>query len=292
MASVKKNIKKEELKTNVNRPRVGVALSGGSARGIAHIGVLKALIENEIPIDCISGTSAGAIVAAVYAFDVPLDALIEKAKKLSWYSISGFPNLKLGLVPNNALEKIIEEFVGSADISKARIPLAIVATDIESGEKVVFRKGKVALAARASACLPGLFVPVEVDGRKLVDGGVTENLPLEPLLEMGADISIGVHVTRWHSRKKVNNILDVVSNAIDILADYQKDIPGRFVDVVIEPDLGAYSSSDFKKADEMVDIGYRAAVRKIPEIRRLLEEKGTKRKAKGILERFWDWLLG
>jgi len=288
MASIKDNIGKTEKS---DRPRIGVALGGGFARGIAHIGVLKAFADHDISVDCISGTSAGALVAATYAFGVPLDMLVEKSKKLSWYSISGFPSLKLGIVPNDALEKIIEEFIGSADIAKARIPLAIIATDIETGEKVVFRKGKAGLAARASACIPGLFIPVEIDGKKLVDGGLMENLPLEPLREMGADIAIGVDVSQWHGEKKVSNILDVMSNAIDILASHQKAVPGRFIDIVIEPDLGAYSSSDFKKADEIVAIGYRAAVRKIPEIRRLLEKRGKQEKPKNIFIRFWNWLL-
>lgn len=288
MPSAKRNIKKREI---VHRPRIGVALGGGFARGIAHIGVLRAFADYDIPVDCISGTSAGAVAAATYAFGVSPDALIEKAKKLSWYSIFGFSRLKLGLVSNSALEKILEGLIGSVDIAAAHCPLAIVAADIETGEKIVFRKGKAALVVRASTCLPGLFTPVEIDGRKLMDGGLVENLPLGPLQDMGADIAIGVDVAHWHSEKKVNNILDVMSNAIDIFASQQKAVPGRLADVFIEPDLGMYSSSDFKKADEMVAIGYRAAVRKIPEIRRLLEKKTQRGKPKNLFLRLTNWLL-
>ena len=252
--------------------------------------MLKAFIDYGIPIDCISGTSAGAVVAATYAFDVSLDILIGKAKKLSWYSISGVPRLKLGLVSNNALKRIVEEIIGFVDISASHCPLAIVATDIETGEKIVFQKGSASLAVQASTCLPGLFTPVEISGRKLMDGGLAENVPIEPLRKMGADIVIGVDVAHWHSKKKVNNILDVMSNAIDILASHQKVTDSRSVDVLIDPELGEYSHSDFKKADELVAAGYRAAVRKIPEIRRLLRKK-TQPREKNIFKRFLDWLL-
>ena len=287
MPSVKKDIKKIS-----NRPRVGVALGGGSARGIAHLGVLKAFKDNDISIDYISGTSAGAVVAAMYAFDVPLDTLTTRVKKLSWYSISELPRSKLGLVSNIAIKKIVEEIIGPVDISKSHCPLAIVATDIETGEKIVFQNGSVALAVQASACLPGLFTPVEIDGRKLMDGGLAENVPVEQLREMGADIIIGVDVAHWPSRKKVNNILDVMSNTIDILVSHQKTTRERFVDILIEPDLGMYNPSDFKKADEIISAGYRAAVRKIPEIRRSLKKKTRQRKPKGLFVRFLDWLSG
>ncbi len=284
MPPVKKNKK--------NMPRIGIALGGGSARGIAHIGVLKALKDHGIQIDCISGTSAGAFIAAMYAFDVPLDTLTTKVKKLSWYSISELPRSKLGLVSNSAIKKIIEEIIGHVDISKSHCPLAIVATDIETGEKIVFQDGNVALAVQASTCLPGLFTPVEIDGRKLMDGGLAENVPLEPLREMGADIMIGVDVAHWPSRKKVDNVLDVISNTIDILISHQKIVHENFVDVFIEPDLGMYNSSDFKKADEMVNAGYHAAIKKIPEIRRLLKKKAQQKKQRGPFMRFLEWLSG
>jgi len=289
MPSVKKDTKRKKIK---NRLRVGIALGGGSARGIAHIGILKALKDHDIPIYCISGTSAGAIIAAMYAFDVPLDTLTMRVKKLSWYSISELPRSKLGLVSNVAIKKIVEEIIGPVDINKSHCPLAIVATDIETGEKIVFHNGSVALAVQASTCLPGLFTPVEIDGRKLMDGGLAENVPLEPLRKMGAEIVIGVDVAHWPSQKKVDNILDVISNTIDILINHQKIVRENFVDISIEPDLGMYNSSDFKKADEIVSAGYRAALRKIPEIRRLLKKKAPQRKPKGLFVRFLDWLSG
>ena len=272
--------------------KIGLALGGGAARGIAHIGVLQAFADHGIPVDCITGTSAGAIVAASFAFGVPLDRITEKARALTWYSLSNFPISKLGLASNGVIEKMMEEVIGPADITEAKIPLAIVAADIESGEKVVFRRGKVATMVRASSCIPGMFAPVEVGARKLVDGGITENVPLSPLREMGAKILIGVDVTHWHSERKVGNVLDVMANAIDILANHQTNVAHRLADVLIMPDLGAYSPSDFKKADELVHAGYRAAMKKMPEIREAMAKHGVGGRRENVFVRFGRWLSG
>ncbi len=271
------------------RPRIGIALSGGSARGIAHIGVLQSLIDHNIPVDCISGTSAGSVVATGFAFGIPLEKLREKAEQINWYNISNFPTSALGLVSNQAVEKIMEEFIGAADISEAKIPLAIIATDIETGEKVVFRTGKAALAVRASTCIPGLFVPVEIAGRKLVDGELSESLPLSPLRDMNADIRIGVNVVHWHSKKKVSTIFDIMSNAIDITANHQKEDPLQYADLIIEPNLGDYGSSDFKKTDAMINEGYRAATLKIPEIKRLLARAQEMPEPETLIEKIRRW---
>src|ERR1019366_8728934 len=146
-------------RTTPTHPKFGLALGGGSARGIAHIGVLQALIDNEIPIDCIAGTSAGAIIATLFTLGIPLKEIEEKGKSLTWYSLSGFPNSTLGLTSNQPLQKMMEDLIGKADIKDAKIPLAIALTDIETGKNVVFRKGSAALIVRASACIPGLFAP-------------------------------------------------------------------------------------------------------------------------------------
>ncbi|MBU6142145.1 patatin-like phospholipase family protein [Patescibacteria group bacterium] len=268
------------------KPRIGLALSGGSARGIAHIGVLQALSDHHIPIDCIAGTSSGAIVAAAFAFGYPLPKLQEKAKTLSWYSIANLPTSGLGLTSNQSLGKIMEEFIGgAADIKDAKIPLAIVATDIETGEKVVFRNGNAALAVRASACIPGVFIPVEIEGRKLVDGGLSESLPLSSLQTLQPDIRIGVNAIHWHSTKPVGNLIDVMSNAIDIAANHQKENPLQFADIMIEPDLSDFGPSDFKKTDALIAEGYRAALAQLPAIKELIRQRSPEPSWK----RFFRW---
>ena len=275
----------------LRRPIVGLALGGGAARGIAHIGILQALLENEIPIDCIAGTSAGAIIAAAFAFGMPLRDIKDGAKRLSWYTLSSFPDSKLGLASNRALEGMMEKILGKKDIAEANMPLAVTATDIESGAGVVFRKGKAALAVRASCCIPGLFAPVTVEGRKLVDGQLSENVPLSPLKDMGADIMIGVNLMHWHSERAVDNALDVLSNAMDIMIAHEEKDPLRDAAIIIEPDLAAFSSSDFKKIDAFIEAGYHAAMLKMPEIKQRLGKRRRHRKTekKGFFAKLKAW---
>jgi NTE family protein len=273
------------------RKSIGVALGGGVALGMAHVGVLAALTENDIPIDCIAGTSAGALVATGYAFGMTTEEMSAVAAKLNWPHISGFPNSLLGFASNRSIEVDVEKYIGKKGIEKANIPLAIVVTDIEDGEQVVLRRGRASLAVRASTCIPGMFVPVEIDGRKFVDGGLTENLPLSPLREMDAEIKIGVNVVRWHARKEVKNVIDVMTNTISILASHQRHLVSQNVDILIEPDLSAYTSSDFKKSAAIIAEGYRAATAKVPEIKEMMRHRSHRhpKSAQGILGRIWDW---
>jgi NTE family protein len=275
------------------RPRVGVALGGGGALGMAHVGVLAALMKNDIPIDCIAGTSAGALVATGYAFGMTTEEMKAVAIKLNWPYISSFPNSLLGFASNRSIEVEVERYLGNKGIEQANIPLAIVVTDIEDGERVILRSGRAALAVRASTCIPGMFVPVEIDGRKFVDGGLTENLPLSPLREMDAEIKIGVNVVHWHSRREVKNVIDVMTNTISILASHQRHLVPQNVDILIEPNLSAYTPSDFKKNMEIIEEGYRAAMAKVPEIQAMMKHRSRKgvhvEKAQGILGRIWNW---
>ncbi len=253
-----------------NKPRVGVALSGGSALGIAHIGVLKSLNEHHVPIDCIAGTSAGAIVAACYAFDVPLEKITKKAGDLSWYALSKISFSGMGLVSHAALGKLIGEFLRDVNIEESTIPLAIVATDIATGERVIFRKGPLIDALMASTCIPGVFIPVEIGGRMFVDGGLVDNLPMTALEEMKATVKIGVNVNRWSSKRKPKNVLDVVVKSFEIATSYRH--PAKKNEIFIEPHLEAFSPSDFSKADKLVAEGYQAAGTAMPDIRRLAGE--------------------
>jgi len=253
-----------------NRPKVGLALSGGSALGNVHIGVLQSFQDHKIPIDCISGTSAGAIVAACYAFGVPVEDMVDKTKSLSWYKISNLSYSRMGLITTDNIGRLTEELIGKVNIEDAKIPLAIIATDIESGEPVVFKKGNLSQAIMASVCIPGLFVPIEVNGRQLVDGGLVENLPLSPLQEMGAEIRIGVDLSRWRNYKKPTSVIDVMLNSLDIMTHTQtKEQAGR-AEILIEPHLEKYTSSDFKKAVELAAEGYRAATLALPAINNAL----------------------
>lgn len=249
-------------------PSVGLALSGGSAVGVAHIGAVRALREKGIGISHVSGTSAGSVVAACVAFGVSEERMIEVTKRLSWSNISDFGYSKLGLNSNRPVGKLVTELVGDVMIEDAPIPLAIIAADIDTGEKVVFRKGRLADAVRASTCIPGFFVPVDIDGRQYVDGGIVENVPLSPLRRMGADIRVGVDLGYWRTLRPTENILDVITNSYGILVRNQKDPSPSRDSIVVRPHLEKYSMSDFGKSDALIDIGYRAMRARIPEIRR------------------------
>ncbi len=257
-----------------NSRKVGLALSGGSALGMAHIGVIKALQEQAIPIDFVSGTSAGALVAAAVAFEVPLNKMIEVSKKLNWKNISVFGYSKMGLNSNKPLEEIVEEMVGKEKIENARLPLAIVATDIDTGEEIVFREGSVAKAVMASTCIPGFYTPVEIKGKRFVDGGLVENLPLSPLEAMGAKIKIGVNLESHKKFRKVKNVLDVIKNSYTIMMKPQSLFLEKKSEIIlIKPRLEKFQASDFEKIEDLMQAGYDAALLAIPKIKKQLTKK-------------------
>jgi NTE family protein len=171
---------------------IGLALGGGAILGAAHIGVLSALEERKIKITSIAGTSIGAFIAALYAFGLTPEKIEAKVTDLNWLDAAGFSISKYGLLSNEKLGDIMKKTVGDAQLEDAEIPLAVVATDIAAGERFVFKEGNVAESVRASSCIPGIFVPVEVGTRLLVDGGLVENVPISPLKEMGAEPIMGV----------------------------------------------------------------------------------------------------
>lgn len=263
-----------------NKIKVGLALGGGSALGIAHLGVIQALEDHKIPIDCLSGTSAGAIVAACYAFGVPLKKIAAVTKKLKWTTFSRFCLSKMGIMDNSIVGEMVIDLIGRGPnvlIEDSPIPLAITATDVSSGQRVVFTKGNLAKAVMASSCLPGLFVPVEIDGHKLVDGAFVENVPIFSLTELGADINIGVSLRHSYPYIEPRNVLDIFSNIINILTEKQYALIEKsgLGSLLIKPHLENYGSSDFEKTDDLIAEGYHSAVLAIPEIKSLLEDKET-----------------
>lgn len=266
---------KKDRQKSIGGVRVGLALSGGSAVGIAHVGAVRALREADVVIGSVAGTSAGAVVAACVAFEIPEERMIEVSRRLSWSNISDFGYSKLGLNSNKPVGKLIEELIGDVSIEDAPIPLAIVATDIDTGEKVVFRKGNLAEAVMASTCIPGFFVPVEIGGRRLVDGGIVENLPLPSLSQSRVDVRIGIDLGYWRTIHTAKNVLDVVTNSYAILVRNQESgsVSSREDGIVVRPHLEGFTISDFKRMDELIDIGFRATRARIPAVRRRIVAK-------------------
>ncbi|MDP9503007.1 patatin-like phospholipase family protein [Pseudomonas protegens] len=279
------------------RPKIGLVLSGGAARGMAHIGVLKALEEQGIRIDAIAGTSMGAVIGGLYASGYKIDELEKLALNIDWrqalsdappredvpfrrkqddrdflvkqklsFRDDGSLGLPLGVIQGQNLALLLESKLAHAsdtrDFDKLPIPFRAVATDIASGEKVVFRKGHLPQVIRASMSIPAVFAPVELDGRLLVDGGMTDNIPLDVARDMGVDIAIVVDIgTPLRSRKQLNTVVDVLNQSITLmtrrnseeqLATLHKD------DVLIQPSLSSFGVTDFGRAQEVIDAGYRA----------------------------------
>ena len=262
----------------MREPKIGLALSGGASFGAAHVGVLQSFSEHNIPISCIAGTSAGAIVGALHAFGISEERTIERVANMSWRSVARLSLSKYSFISNDALGDILHDMLGDPRIEDAHIPLAIMATDITSGELVVFREGPVVPALLASSCIPGIFSPVNFNGRMLVDGGLINNLPLSQLAPMGADIEIGVNVIPSLPDHPPANWFDIMNRSFYILSK------GRYADatdnhIVIQPDLAHYSYSSLGQATPMIAEGRRAADK---EISRILEAIDAFKQERGV----------
>ena len=237
---------------------ISLALGGGAVLGAAHIGVLKALDEYDIAINRISGTSIGAMIAALYAFGKNPDEIEETVEKLEWLDVTSFTLSRYGILSNDDLGKQVSTLLGNVDIAEARIPLYLMATDLTHGTKVVLRKGDVSQAVMASSCIPGIFVPVEIDGQLLVDGGLLENVPVSPLREAGAEFIVGVDLSAGRHYQRPQDIIDVFANAIDITIDNVTRLQTSDADLVIAPELSSYSRRDMSRIPELIEEGYRS----------------------------------
>jgi NTE family protein len=285
------------LASEAPRPKVGLVLSGGAARGLAHIGVLKALEEQGIRIDAIAGTSMGAVVGGLYASGYKVDELEKLALSIDWQAAlsdappredvpfrrkqddrdflvkqklsfrdDGSLGLPLGVIQGQNLALLLESLLAhtsdTRDFDKLPIPFRAVTTDIANGEKVVFRKGHLPQVIRASMSIPAVFAPVELDGRLLVDGGMTDNIPLDVAREMGVDIAIVVDIgTPLRNRKQLTTVVDVLNQSITLMTRRNSEEQLATLhanDVLIQPALAAFGVTDFGKAQEMIDAGYRA----------------------------------
>lgn len=246
--------------SNSEPRKLGLALGGGATLGVAHVGVLKALEEMSIDLHCISGTSIGAYIAALYAFGITPADIEEEVRGLNWLDISSFSisTLKFGLLNNDKLGNSIEKLLGNVQIRDAKIPLAIVATDITHCKKAVLTDCALSQAVMASTCVPGLFSPVEIDDQMLVDGGLVENVPISPLQKLGANLTVGVDLSAHRAYREPEDLVDVLVNSIDIAIDNATRLQTSHADLVIAPELRAYSRTDSGQVSELVDSGLKA----------------------------------
>ena len=247
--------------------KIGLALGGGAAKGIAHIGVIKCLEEDEIDIAYISGTSIGSLVAAFYAFGRSIEDMMSISETLSISRVTSFTLRKRGFFTTESIRELIIQELGDVNIEDSKIPLAILAADITTGEEIVFRHGPLADAICASIAVPGVYVPVEIQGRLLVDGGIVENVPISPLKKMGAGIIIAVDLNGISRYRYPKDIMDVMGNAFDIAIDLRTRDQIKSADLAISMDLSQFSRVDnTKRVQELMNVGYYATKNKIPKL--------------------------
>lgn len=247
----------------MKKKKVGLALGGGAVLGAAHIGVLKALDEYDIKFTHVTGTSIGAFVAAYVAFGKGWKEIMEFATEMQWIDVTGISLSRYALLSNEKLGELIDKHIGKKNIEDADIPLAMVATDIKNGEKIVLKKGSVANAVMASTCIPGIFKPVEIDNRMLVDGGVVENVPVKTLKDLGGKKVIGVDLNAKHSFGDPENILDVIINSFHYTMHAAAKLQREDADLIIEPDLSDFNRSNMDQVEDLMDKGYKDAKKQL-----------------------------
>lgn len=257
---------------------IGLALGSGSARGLAHIGVLKVLEREGIPINAISGASIGALIAGLYAAGVPLEDLESIALKATRRTVLSFidpiPSLK-GLMLGKRIQELLRSFIGSADFSELKIPVALVATDILTGEEVVFKNnGDVVDAIRASISIPVVFVPVRVGERTLVDGGVVNPVPVDTVTSLdprAVPVAVSVIPKVEHKQAERPTTVDIFLNAFDIMQQRLYEMNKSLARIVIEPDVSFASGIEFWEARRIIERGEQAALKAVPDIKRALK---------------------
>jgi len=266
-----------DLLRKINRPRVGLALSGGAARGMAHIGVLRALEENAIPIDAIAGASAGALVGGLYAAGLSIAQLEAMARKFRWRHMGRIGFSRLGLQSSAPMETFLRANLPVTRFEDLKIPFAALATDLRNGTAVALRDtGDIPLAIRASNCLPAFYVPVrDPEGRLLVDGGLVANLPISYTRDLGADIVIAVDVGADGARfmdapQTALGVLTQVFVAVERVVSQQQ---APTADVIIIPKVGHIRWDQSRRAEELMKIGHEAALASIDQIKTMIDRR-------------------
>jgi len=253
------------------RPKIGLALGGGFARGLAHIGVLKVFEEEHIPIDFIAGTSVGSVIGASYASGVSARELSEIAVLVRFKDFSRWTISRFGLFSNDKMSTFLNKVLRCKTFEELRIPLAVATTDIITGEPAVFTSGNLIDPVRASCAYPGMFQPVKIDGRLLVDGLLAHAVPAAPLRAMGAERVVSVYLSAaWVKPNGPRHVFDIIGQCFSIAQDKMCG-PWRLAsDLVVEPEIGDFGYDDFARAPALVRAGEAAARAVLPKLREWL----------------------
>jgi len=262
----------------IRKPRIALVLGGGAARGFAHVGVIRALEQEKIPVDMVIGTSVGSLIGAIYAsdtnsFDLEWTAFaLEKDDIFDYGLLSAFTGM--GVVKGDKLEAFVQKKIPTANIENLKLPFAAVATDLNRGTLAVLDHGPVAKAVHASSAIPGVFEPVQYQSKLLVDGGVLNNIPISVARDKGADIVIAVDISENVTNFNITNLVDVTLQAVNIMFDENVRNKKRDADVLISPAVGDVGMLDFTQKKRCMQAGIDAAQKAMPEIRKKIEDWG------------------
>lgn len=259
--------------TKTARPvKLGLALGGGAARGFAHIGVIKVLEAQGINPDIIVGTSAGAVVGALYAAGNSGFELQKLAHKLDESKLADWSLPDRGVLKGEGLQKFVNDAVAQRPIESLKKPFAVVATDLTSGRGILFRTGNTGMAVRASATVPGIFRPVSINGHDYVDGGLSSLIPVHEARELGADLVIAVDISAPPSRQPLRGTLDILLQTFTIMGQNLARYELKDADIVIRPLVGDVGSTDFQARHDAILEGEKAAQAALPQIRAALRK--------------------
>jgi NTE family protein len=267
-----RELSRKGVETESRIPAIGIALGGGFARGMAHIGVLKVLEEEGIPIRYVAGTSVGALIGASYCSGLSLEDLEKVAHSCRFTTFARWTVSRYGFASNDRMVSFLTRTLKVKTFEELHIPLGVTATDFNTGEGVVFHSGSIIDPVRASCAYPGMFLPVEIRGRYLVDGMLSHPVPTRPLRDMGAERVLAVHLRgTWAKGGAPRHLFDVIGQSFAIAQDAMSCLWKNAADVVVEPDVAGFAYDDFKRAGELIRSGEVAMRQAMPEVRKWLE---------------------
>lgn len=255
---------------------IGLALSGGTARSVTHVGVIKALLEAGISFDYIAGTSGGSIVGAMLASGRTIPELEELAMNMSWKKLASIKITKLGFVSSKRIEALMQEFLGDVTFADLEIPFVVTTTNLTTGQPYLFNQGKIARAIRASCSIPHIFLPVEIDGTYYVDGGLSQYLPVESARHLGKQFTIAVHLgSRDEVYHRPAHLLQLIMQLNNLIARQNYQVSEKKADFIIRPDVSPFSAFDFANTPDLMEVGYNAAKQQVDAIRQAWFHKSS-----------------
>jgi len=248
-------------------PRVALALGGGAARGFAHIGVIEVLEENGIHPDLVTGTSAGSLVAALYASGRTGKELESIAVNMDESALTDWSFPGRGLIRGEALAHYIRDATGNKPLEQMKIPLGIVATDLDSGKPILFRRGDVGTAVRASSAVPAVFQPVKIGTHEYVDGGLASPVPVRAARDMGADVIIAVDISQLPDGGDTSNALHMLLQTFSIMSRSINELELKEAEIALHPRLVGVAGTDFTVRKKNIEAGREAALAMLPQIK-------------------------